>query len=131
LYSKNGRAVTNRGVSWPQSIIHTVSILTILPLGESISPTILLSNTLLHDTPSSWADLKFLPYVSQFTADSEQTILSFKGDARNGVHGFVIDAVSVVEVTETERTKVPEPSAVLGLLALSGCSLGMLRRRKV
>jgi len=90
----------------------------------------LLSSTLFHDTPSSRANLKFLPYVSQFTADSEQTVLSFKGDARNAGHGLVIDAVSVVEVTETEATDIPEPSAVLGLLALSGCSFGMLRRRK-
>ncbi len=60
----------------------------------------LLSTTLTHDIPSTLNNLQFVKYTSTFTADSNNTILSFQGDAANGATGFVIDDVRVVPVTE-------------------------------
>ncbi|MEB3826582.1 SBBP repeat-containing protein [Phormidium sp. CCY1219] len=60
----------------------------------------LLSTTLTHDLPSTLDNLQFVKYTSTFTADSNNTTLSFQGDAANGGTGFVIDDVRVVPVTE-------------------------------
>jgi len=87
---------------------------------------LLLSNTLLHNIPSSLTDLKFLEYTAQFTADSNATTLSFQGNPLNGAHGFVIDDISVLEVSDT----VPEPATEFGLLIFGALGIGFLRQRK-
>ena len=91
---------------------------------------LLLSNTLLHDIPSSFADLKFLEYTAQFTADSDATTLSFQGNPLNGAHGFVIDDISVAQVSETVPETVPEPAIEFGLLIFGALGVGFLRQRK-
>ncbi len=71
-------------------------------------------------------DIKFLKYMTQFTADSEITTLSFQGDPSNELHGFVIDNVSVIESPAT----VPEPSTMLGLLAFGTFGAASQLKRK-
>ncbi|MDY7008520.1 MAG: DUF642 domain-containing protein [Cyanobacteriota bacterium] len=89
---------------------------------------LLLSNTLLHNVPSTRADLKFLEYVAQFTADSDATTLSFQGNLLNGSHGFVVDDISVVEVSNT--VPVFEPALEFGLLIFVAFFVGFLRQRR-
>ncbi|MDY6781246.1 MAG: DUF642 domain-containing protein [Cyanobacteriota bacterium] len=86
----------------------------------------LLSNTLTHNLPSSRADLNFLKYITQFTADSEITTLSFRGDLSNNIHGFVIDGVSVLQT----NTTIPEPNSALSLLTLGISVAGFGLKRK-
>ncbi|HIK13574.1 MAG TPA: DUF642 domain-containing protein [Oscillatoriaceae cyanobacterium M33_DOE_052] len=90
----------------------------------------LLADTLLHNIPSSRANLQFLQYFAQFTADKDKTTLSFRGDSRNGVHGFVIDGVSVAPVQERQTQKVPEPSLGLSLLIVGAFGISFQIRRR-
>ncbi|MEM1168470.1 MAG: DUF642 domain-containing protein [Cyanobacteria bacterium P01_H01_bin.35] len=91
---------------------------------------LLLSNTLLHDIPPSFADLNFLEYTAQFTADSNATTVSFQGNPLNGLHGFVIDDISVVEVSEPVSETVPEPVMEFALLIFGALGIAFLRQRK-
>ncbi|NEP09600.1 MAG: DUF642 domain-containing protein [Symploca sp. SIO1A3] len=90
----------------------------------------LLSETLLHDIPSTQADLNFLQYTEQFVADSESTTLTFSGDPSNGLHGFVIDGVLISEVYQDATNSIPEPSSVTGLLGLIGFGFRALQRKR-
>lgn len=87
---------------------------------------VLFSSTLTHDIPSNLADLKFLKYTAQFTADTEITTLSFQGDSSNKLHGFVIDNVSIIESPAT----VPEPTSLLSLFVVGSLGGGFLKRER-
>jgi hypothetical protein len=92
----------------------------------------LLSGTLLHDIPSTQANLNFLPYTNQFVADSDSTTLTFSGDPSNSYHGFVIDGVLISEISQDTINSVPEPSSLLlaGLLGLITFGFHALRQRR-
>jgi len=90
----------------------------------------LLSETLFHNLPATRANLNFLQYTGQFTADSETTTLSFSGDPLNGAHGFVIDGVSVSEIPQDDVKSVPEPSIAFGLLSSIALGFHSLKQKR-
>jgi hypothetical protein len=57
--------------------------------------SLLISETLIHDTQNSPSDMQWDLFFSTFVADSEITNLTIQGDATNSVSGFVVDNVDV------------------------------------